>query len=52
VPVYDGADLRPGCKLQGPLLVEELTTTAFIGPADLLEVDAADDFVVHIGASA
>jgi N-methylhydantoinase A len=51
VPVYDGGSLRPGCKLPGPLLIEERTTTAFIGPRDLLEVDARDDFVVHIGSA-
>jgi N-methylhydantoinase A len=50
VPVYDGADLRPGCMLDGPLLVEERTTTAFVGPRDRLEVDPRDDFLVHIGA--
>jgi N-methylhydantoinase A len=50
VPVYDGADLRPGCKLNGPLLIEERTTTAFAGPRDLLEVDARDDFLVHVDA--
>ena len=49
VPVYDGADLRPGCTLDGPLLVEERTTTAFVGPRDRLEVDPRDDFLVHIG---
>src|SRR6185312_10494256 len=51
VPVYDGEALRPGCKLPGPLLIEERTTTAFIGPRDLVEVDARDDFLVHIGAN-
>jgi len=50
VPVHDGADLRPGCKLSGPLLIEERTMTAFIGPRDTLEVDSRDDFLVHIGA--
>jgi hypothetical protein len=52
VPVYDGRDLRPGCKLPGPLLIEERTTTAFIGPRDSLEVDARDDFLVHIDGNA
>lgn len=52
VPVYDGVELRPGCKLDGPLLIEERTTTAFIGPRDRLEVDAGDDFLVHVGANA
>jgi N-methylhydantoinase A len=51
VPVYDGEALRPGCTLAGPLLIEERTTTAFIGPRDRLEVDARDDFLVHIGAN-
>ncbi len=50
VAVYDGADLAPGCRLDGPLLVEERTTTAFIGPDDALEVDARDDFLIHVGA--
>ena len=52
VPVYDGEALRPGCTLAGPLLIEERTTTAFIGPRDRLEVDSRDDFLVHIGANA
>ncbi len=51
VPIYDGADLRPGCRLDGPLLIEERTTTAFVGPRDLLEVDERDDFLVHVGAN-
>ncbi|HSI01480.1 MAG TPA: hydantoinase/oxoprolinase family protein, partial [Reyranella sp.] len=50
VPVYDGESLRPGARLAGPLLIEERTTTAFIGPRDTLEVDARDDFLVHIDA--
>ena len=45
-------DLRPGCKLDGPLLIEERTTTAFVGPRDRLEVDPRDDFLVHVGAIA
>jgi len=52
VPVYEGADLRPGCTLAGPLLIEEHTTTAFIGPRDTLEVDSRDDFLVHIDGNA
>jgi N-methylhydantoinase A len=51
VPIYDGADLRPGCKLEGPLLVEERTMTAFVGPRDRLEVDARDDFLIHVGVA-
>jgi len=50
IPIYDGAGLRPGCRLDGPLLIEERTTTAFVGPSDVLEVDERDDFLVHIDA--
>ncbi|MDA9521884.1 5-oxoprolinase [Bradyrhizobium sp. CCBAU 11434] len=52
IPVYDGVDLQPGSRLSGPLLIEERTTTAFIGPGDVVEVDTADDFLVHIGGVA
>ncbi|WP_201027784.1 hypothetical protein, partial [Salmonella enterica] len=52
VPIYDGIELRPGCTLDGPLLIEERTTTAFVGPRDRLEVDQRDDFLVHVGAVA
>jgi N-methylhydantoinase A len=51
VAVHDGEALRPGARLPGPLLIEERTTTVFVGPRDLLGVDARDDFVVHIGAN-
>jgi N-methylhydantoinase A len=50
VAIYAGADLTPGCTLDGPLLIEESTMTAFVGPRDRLEVDSRDDFLVHIGA--
>jgi N-methylhydantoinase A len=33
------------------LLIEERTTTAFVGPRDRLEVDARDDFLIHVGAT-
>jgi N-methylhydantoinase A len=46
--VFRGADLRPGHRLAGPLIVEEQTTTVYIGPNDVLEVDAADNFVIHL----
>ena len=47
-PVYRGADLMPGHRIQGPLLVEEHTTTVFAGPDDILEVDRANNFVIHL----
>ena len=47
-PVYAGSDLKPGHELDGPLLVEEQTTTVFVGVGDRLQVDAADNFVIHL----
>ena len=48
VDVFAGHTLRPGHRLDGPILVEEETTTLFIGPDDILEVDGAGDFVIHL----
>jgi N-methylhydantoinase A len=50
-PVFAGADLRPGFSQDGPMLVEELTTTVFVGPKDRLSVDAADNFMIEIGGA-
>ena len=46
--VYAGGQLRPGHRLDGPLLVEEQTTTVFVGPDDILEVDTAGNFVIEL----
>jgi N-methylhydantoinase A len=46
--VYVGADLRPGHALDGPLIVEEATTTVFAGPRDTLTVDAAGNFDIAL----
>jgi len=46
--VYRGADLKPGHRLPGPLLVDEQTTTVFVGADDVLEVDASGNFVIHL----
>jgi N-methylhydantoinase A len=52
VPIYDGNKLRPGQKLKGPALVEERNTTILVGPGDRLEVDASDNFRIHVAPSA
>jgi N-methylhydantoinase A len=49
-PVYAGDDLGPGCRLTGPLLIEEQTTTVFAAPGDTVEIDDADNIVIHISA--
>ncbi|MSP68538.1 MAG: hydantoinase/oxoprolinase family protein [Alphaproteobacteria bacterium] len=48
VPVYRGADLRPGHDLAGPLLIEEVTTTVVVGPKDRLHVDPAGNFAISL----
>ena len=47
-PVYSGADLTPGFEKSGPLLIEELTTTVYVGPNDRLIVDHGDNFVIDL----
>jgi N-methylhydantoinase A len=50
--VYAGADLRAGHALRGPLLVEELTTTVLVGPADELTVEPGGSFVIGLRETA
>ena len=49
-PIYAGADLSHGHELTGPLLIEEKTTTVFVGAGDRLDVDAAGNFVIELAA--
>ncbi|MEQ8347336.1 MAG: hydantoinase/oxoprolinase family protein [Sneathiellaceae bacterium] len=48
VRVYAGAALEPGHRLDGPLIVEEQTTTIVVGPADILEVDRFGNYLIHL----
>ncbi len=48
IPVYAGSALLPGHTLGGPLLVEERTTTVLVGTNDRLEIDEADNIVLHL----
>ncbi len=47
--IYDGHDLAPGHTLDGPSIINEATTTVFVGPNDRLEIDRMNNFVIHIG---
>ena len=47
-PIYDGDQLRPGQKVDGPALIDERNTTILIGRRDNLEVDAANNFVITL----
>ncbi|MFI4988656.1 MAG: hydantoinase/oxoprolinase family protein, partial [Alphaproteobacteria bacterium] len=46
--VYIGAALAPGAQLQGPAIIEELTTTVVVGPGAALEVDRSGNFIIRI----
>lgn len=50
-PVFAGADLAPGHRFTGPLIVEEATTTVVVGPGDILAVDASGNFDITVGAA-
>jgi len=45
-PVYEGWNLRAGQSLDGPAIVDEVTTTVLVGRGDTLRVDAAGNFVI------
>ena len=49
MPIYSGRDLKPGHRVPGPLVVEEETTTVFVGPHDRLEIDAAGNYLIVLG---
>ncbi|MBT6276284.1 MAG: hydantoinase/oxoprolinase family protein [Chromatiales bacterium] len=46
--VFSGAQLPAGAVVQGPAIIEELTTTIFIGPRDRLIVDGFQNYVVEL----
>ena len=48
IPIFAGADLLPGHVVNGAMMVEERTTTVFVGPDDRLEIDAADNLLIHL----
>lgn len=52
VNIYNGADLSPGAHLEGPAIINDVTTTIFVGQGDKLEVDAANNLVVRIAVPA
>jgi len=51
IDVFEGADLRPGQKITGPALISEHTTTVLIELGDRLEVDGANNFMIHLGGT-
>ncbi len=49
-PVFMGPDLESGMTLDGPLLVEEHTTTVLVGPGSTIGVDDIGNFVLDVTA--
>ncbi len=52
VPVFDGATLVSGHRIEGPAVIDDRTTTVFIGRGDALRVTAASNFLVDVGSVA
>lgn len=46
--VYDRARLRPGQRLQGPAVIEQLDTTVIVHPGDTVRVDAAGNLLIEV----
>jgi len=54
-PVYDGTIFTPRQRLVGPAIIEEATTTIFIGPGDRLNMTDAGNYhvsIAHTGPTA
>lgn len=48
VSVYDGRAMEPGHTLIGPALIEEITTTVFVGAGDRLRVTSAGNYIIEL----
>ena len=48
IPIYRGREMLPGHVIEGPLIVEEATTTILVGPHDRLSVDNAGNYAVEL----
>ncbi|WP_019548900.1 hydantoinase/oxoprolinase family protein [Streptomyces sulphureus] len=48
VPVHNRELMRPGNRLEGPAVVEQMDTTTVLLPGDLLTVDAHSNLVIHV----
>ncbi len=48
IPVYRGDGLGAGHALQGPLIIEERTTTLYAGPNDHVSVDGSGNYLIEL----
>jgi len=47
-PIYDGSKLQAGNRIEGPAIIEEVTTTIVICPNDLAEIDRLGNVVIEV----
>ncbi len=47
-PIYDRANLQPGCTFDGPAIVEQADTTSVIEPGMAARVDCFDNILVEM----
>jgi N-methylhydantoinase A len=46
--VYDGSKLQAGNHIEGPAIIEEITTTIVLYPNDLAEIDRLGNVVIEV----
>jgi N-methylhydantoinase A len=49
-PILDGDKLRAGNRIEGPAIIEEVTTTIVIFPDDVAHVDRLGNVVIDLNA--
>ena len=49
-PIYAGDKLCVGNRIEGPAIIEEVTTTIVIFPGDQAEVDRLGNVIIHVKA--
>jgi N-methylhydantoinase A len=47
--VYERDDLRPGARIDGPAIIEQLDSTVIVPPGDRAEVDSFSNIIIRIG---
>ena len=49
-PIYDGSRLLAGNRIEGPAIVEEVTTTIVINPNDIAVIDHLGNVIIEVNA--
>jgi N-methylhydantoinase A len=47
--VYARDDLRPGARIEGPAIIEQLDSTVVIPPEDKADVDGWSNIIIRVG---